>query len=453
MQKSNHTMDMCHGPILRKMLIFALPLMASGVLQLLFNAADVIVVGRFAGKESLAAVGATTALIHLMTNLFIGISVGTNVTVARYFGAGQEREMRQTIHTSVMTGAISGVFLTVLGMVLARPILTWMGTPDDVIDLSVVYLRTYFAGMTATMLYNFTATVLLAVGDTLRPLIILFSAGVVNVTLNLVFVIRLHWGVFGVGLATAISQWVSATAVIACLLTEKSAIRLSLSELRIHKDKLMKMLQIGLPAGLQSSLFSIANVVIQSSVNSFGSLVVAGNTAAQNLEGFMFVSMSAFNQASVSFVGQNIGAGRYERINRIVCTAELCVITVASVLSTLLLVLGPSLLGLYTTDPAVVQAGMNRLQIMTTAFVFAGAMDVMVGSLRGLGYSVMPMIVSLVGVCALRLVWIFTVFQQEAFHTIEMLYITYPISWAITVAAHTVCFLIVRRKLKRQWGV
>ena len=453
MRKSNHTMDMCQGPILRKMLLFALPLMASGVLQLLFNAADVIVVGRFAGKESLAAVGSTSALINLMTNLFIGLSVGTNVAVARYFGAGQERELRQTVHTSVLLGACSGVFLTALGMVLARPVLTLMGTPDDVIELSVVYLRTYFLGMTATMLYNFTSTVLLAVGDTLRPLMILSVAGAVNVSLNLVFVIALHWGVFGVGLATAISQWISAGAVVVCLMLEKGVIRLRLPELRIHKDKLLKILQVGLPAGFQSTLFSIANVVIQSSVNGFGSLIMAGNTAAQNLESFLFVSMSAFSQASVSFVGQNIGAGRYERINRIVRTAELCVITVAAMLSAVLLIFGPQLLGLYTTDPAVVEAGMRRLQIMAASFVLAGAMDVMVGSLRGLGYSVVPMIVSLVGVCVLRLVWIFTVFQQEAFHTIEMLYITYPISWGITVTAHMICFVIVRKKLKRQWGV
>ncbi len=453
MKTSSLTLDMCTGSVLKKMLRFALPLMLSGVLQLVFNAADVMVVGTFSGPDSLAAVGATTALIALLTNLFIGLSVGVNVLAARYFGAGQERELRQTIHTSVALGAISGAVLTGLGMVLAEPLLTLMGTPIEVIGLSVLYLRTYFLGMAATMLYNFSATILLAVGDSLRPLIILSCAGALNVSLNFLFVLALDWGVFGVGLATAISQWCSAAAVIVCLLTENSAIRLCLREIRIHKDKLLKILKIGLPAGLQSSLFSIANVVIQSSVNSFGPLVMAGNTAAQNLEGFVFVSMSAFNQAAVSFVGQNLGAGRYERINRIVRTAEGCVFVVTAIISAVLMLFGPILLGLYTQEADVIAAGMDRMRIMVLSFMLAGMMDVMVGTLRGLGYSVMPMIVSLVGVCALRLVWIFTLFQIPQFHTIEMLYITYPISWGLTLTAHTVCFLVVRKRLKRQWGV
>ncbi len=453
MQKSKHTMDMCTGSILGKMLLFALPLMASGILQLLFNAADVIVVGRFAGKESLAAVGATTALINLLTNLFIGLSVGTNVLVARYFGADEEREVHDTVHTSMIISAAGGLILTLIGVTLAQPILTLMGTPDDVIHLSTVYLRTYFLGMTATMVYNFGAAILRAVGDTFRPLLILMVAGAVNVSLNLLFVIALHWGVFGVGMATAISQTVSAMAVVGCLLLEKGALKLSICELRISKDKLRKIVRIGLPAGLQGSMFSIANVVIQSSVNSFGSVVMAGNTAAQNLEGFIFVGMNAFHQSAISFTGQNVGAGRYERVNRILRTALACVVATAVTLSLVLVLFGEPLLGLYTSEPSVVAAGMARLRIMAISFALAGVMDVLVGTLRGLGYSVMPMIVSLVGVCALRLIWIFTVFQQEAFHTIDMLYITYPISWGLTIAAHAVCFLIVRRKLKRQWGV
>ncbi|MBQ4617710.1 MAG: MATE family efflux transporter [Clostridia bacterium] len=453
MKRSSLTLDMCTGSIFKKMLRFALPLMLSGVLQLLFNAADVIVVGQFAGTNSLAAVGSTTALIALLTNLFIGLSVGVNVLAARYFGAGQEREFRQTIHTSVAIGALSGVFLTVLGMVLARPILEMMGTPAEVIDLSVLYLRTYFAGMAATMLYNFTSTILLASGDTIRPLIILSCAGALNVSFNLLFVICFQWGVFGVGLATAISQWASSIAVVVCLLVEKGPLKLCLREIKIHKDKLLKILRIGLPAGLQSSLFSIANVVIQSSVNGFGPLVMAGNTAAQNLESFVFVSMSAFSQAAVSFIGQNLGAGRHERINRIVGTAQGCVIGVNAIIGVILFTCGPFLLSLYNSEPDVIAAGMDRLRIMAVSFVLAGMMDVMVGSLRGLGYSVMPMIVSLIGVCALRLVWIFTLFQMPMFHSVEMLYITYPISWGLTLVAHTTCFAVVRKRLKRKWGV
>ncbi len=449
MQKSNHTIDMCNGSILKKMLLFALPLMASGILQLLFNAADVIVVGRFAGKESLAAVGATTALINLLTNLFIGLSVGTNVLTARYFGASQERELKETIHTSMVISAAGGLLLTAIGIVLARPILTWMDTPSDVIDLSVVYLRTYFSGMTATMVYNFGAAILRAVGDTRRPLYVLMAAGAVNVSLNLVFVIRFHWGVFGVGIATVVSQVISAAAVVWLLMCEKGALRLCLRELRVSKDKLGKIVKIGLPAGLQGSMFSIANVVIQSSVNEFGSIIMAGNTAAQNLEGFIFVSMNAFHQAAISFTGQNIGAGRYDRLNRILATALASVAVVGAGLGAVLYGCGKPLLGLYTADPAVIAAGMDRLQIMAVSFVLAGMMDVTVGGLRGMGHSVVPMVVSLVGVCALRLVWIFTVFQIPAFHSIDMLYITYPISWVLTLAAQLTCFALVRRKLPR----
>ncbi len=452
MQKSNHSMDMCSGSILKKMLLFALPLMLSGILQLLFNAADVAVVGRFAGDESLAAVGSTTSLINLLTNLFIGLSIGTNVLVARYFGAGQERELSETVHTSLVISAISGIVLTIIGIALASPILTLMRTPSGVLDLAVVYLRTYFLGMTATMIYNFGSAILRAVGDTMRPLIILMIAGAINVCCNLVFVIVFHWGVFGVGLATSISQTVSAVAVVICLLCEKGAIRLSFKKLCIVKDKLVKMIQIGLPAGVQGSLFSIANVVIQSSINEFDAIVVAGNTAAFNLEGFAFVGMNAFHQAAISFIGQNVGAGRYERINRIMGTAVGCVATAGALVSTLLLTVGPSLLQIYTTNPAVIEAGMVRLQIMAASIILAGIMDVLVGGLRGLGYSLMPMFVSLIGVCALRLVWIFTVFQLPQFHSIDMLYITYPISWGITLTAHAVCFILIRKKLKKQWG-
>ncbi len=455
MDKKNHTIDMCSGSVLKKMLLFAVPLMLSGMLQLLFNAADIMVVGRFAedGAKSLAAVGATTALINLLTNLFIGLSVGANVMTARYFGAKQDGELKQTVHTSMTLSVICGVLLTVIGVFLAPYLLIWMKTPHDVLGLASQYLQVYFLGMTSTMIYNFGSAILRAVGDTRRPLYILVIAGVVNVVLNLVFVIVFHLDVLGVGIATAISQTVSATCVVACLMKENSAIRLEWKSLGINKDKMIKIAKIGLPAGLQGSLFSIANVVIQSSVNEFGKIVVAGNSVSQNLEGFIFVAMNAFHQAAISFTGQNAGAGRYERINRIVYTALGCVLVAGVTLGAVLLFFDEPLLGLYNDDPAVIKAGVQRMSIMAASFALAGMMDVMVGSLRGLGYSVMPMIVSLIGVCALRLIWIATVFQLPAFHSIDMLYITYPISWGITFAAHTICFIVVRKKLKKQWQV
>ena len=452
MQKT-HTIDMCSGSVFKKMMQFAVPLMLSGIFQLLFNAADVMVVGKFAGEDSLAAVGSTTALINLLTNLFVGLSIGANVMAARYFGASAHRELKETVHTAMTVSVICGLILTVLGVIGAPVILQWMQTPSDVLGLATIYLRTYFAGMTATMVYNFAAAILRAVGDTKRPLWFLTVSGAVNVSLNLLFVIVFDWDVFGVGLATVISQVLSAVCVVVCLLREKSAIRLEWKHLGICKDKLFKILQVGLPAGIQGSLFSIANVVIQSAVNSFDdTVIVAGNSAAANLEGFIFMGMNAFHQAAISFTGQNVGAGRYDRINRIVRTALLCVLVTGAVLGCILLLFGEPLLGLYTDDPLVVQKGIQRLRVMTVSFALAGMMDVMVGCLRGLGYSIMPMIVSLIGVCALRLVWIFTVFPMPLFHSIEMLYITYPISWLVTLIAHTICFIAVRKRLKKRWG-
>jgi len=446
MQKSAHTMDMCSGSVLKKMLLFALPLMLSGIIQLLFNAADVMVVGKFAGESSLAAVGSTTSLINLMTNLFVGLSIGANVLTARYFGASQDREVKETVHTAMTLSFLCGIVLTVIGMLGAPLILTWMKTPPEVLDLAVIYLRTYFIGMTSTMVYNFAAAILRAVGDTARPLWILMGAGVVNVSLNLLFVIVFHWGVFGVGIATVISQTVSAVCVVYCLMREKSAIRLEWQSLGIRRDKFIKITQIGLPAGIQGSLFSLSNVVIQSTVNSFGEIVVAGSAAAANLEGFAFMAMNAFHQAAISFTSQNIGAGRQERIGRIARTALACVAVTALAVGGVLLLFGEPLLYLYTNKVEVVTAGLERLWVMAASMALAGMMDVMVGCLRGLGYSIMPMIVSLGGVCALRLVWIATVFHLPAFHSIGMLYITYPVSWAVTLCAHMICYVVVRRK-------
>ena len=442
---------MCNGSIAKKMIVFALPLMLSGVLQLLFNAADVIVVGKFAGDASLAAVGSTTSLINLTTNLFIGLSVGANVLTANYFAAGQESDLKKTVHTTMTLSIIGGVVLTVIGFVFAPYILTLMQTPDDVIDLAVIYLRTYFCGMTAVMVYNFGSAVLRAVGDTKRPLYYLFIAGIVNVCLNLYFVIEFGMGVFGVGLATVISQVISAILIVICLMREQSAIRLSIKELRIDSHKLLRIVKIGLPAGIQGILFSLANIVIQSSVNTFGTTIVAGNSASQNIEGFAFTSMNAFHQAAVSFTGQNAGARKYERINKILYTALGYVLVVGLVFCGIYLAFGKNLLGFYTDSNEVIEAGIKRLVIIACSYAICGMMDVVVGSLRGLGYSIMPMIVSLVGVCALRLIWIATIFQLDEFHKIEVIYYTYPVSWTITLIAHLICFTIAKKSIRKKW--
>lgn len=455
LQKSkikSYEMDMCTGSILKKMLLFSLPLMASSVLQLLFNAADIIVVGRFSGDNALAAVGSNTALINLLTNFFMGLSIGANVLVARYYGAKQDKDLVETIHTSMLLSIYSGIILTVVGVLCAKQILIWMKTPEAVLDLAAVYLRIYFLGMTATMIYNFGSAILRAVGDTRRPLYYLVVAGVVNVILNLVFVIIFKLSVMGVAIATVISQCISAVLILRCLMRETGSIKLDLRKLSINKSKFLKIAQIGLPASLQGVIFSLSNVVIQSSVNLFGEITVAGNSAAANIEGFVYVSMNSLYQATISFTSQNVGAAKYERINKILYTAQLCVIVVGLVLGNSALFFGRQLLSVYTGSSEVIDAGMKRLNIIARTYALCGMMDVMVGSLRGLGYSVMPMIVSLIGACGLRLLWIFTFFRMERFHNVTSLYLTYTWSWIITFSVHVICWLIVRRKLGRQWG-
>ena len=447
-----YEMDMCSGSILWKMLAFSLPLMCSSILQLLFNAADIIVVGKFAGDNALAAVGSNTSLINLLTNFFLGLSIGANVLVARFYGAKEEDDARDTVHTAMLISIYSGIILTLVGCIGARQILIWMQTPEAVLPLAVVYLRIYFIGMTATMIYNFGSAILRAIGDTKRPLYYLSLAGVVNVGLNLLFVIVFKMSVAGVGIATVISQCVSAGLILRCLMKNESCIRLDLRKLKIHREKFMKILQVGLPASFQGIIFAISNVIIQSSVNSFGEIAVAGNSAASNIEGFVYVSMNAFHQAAISFTSQNVGAGKYERVNKILIRAEMCVVVVGLLLGNLAVFFGESLLRLYTSNPVVVEVGMKRLNVISRTYALCGMMDVMVGSLRGLGYSILPTIVSLVGACGLRLLWIFTFFRMEQFHSLSSLYMTYPASWIITTLAHVVCFVIVRRKLKKVWG-
>lgn len=454
-QKStkNYTMNMCEGSIVGKMLLFALPLIASSLLQLLFNAADIIVVGKFAGDNSLAAVGSTSSIINLLTQGFIGLSVGVNVLVARYFAGKQEKQMRNLVHTAMTVSVITGCALAIIGFIGAKQFLLWMQSPPEVIDLAALYMRIYFLGMPAVLSYNFGAAILRGVGDTRRPLYYLAFSGMVNVVLNLLFVIVFHMDVAGVALATVISQVISAVMVIRCLMKEEGSIRIEKQYLCIDKKVLGNILQIGIPAGLQSCLFSLSNVVIQSTINGFGSTVMAGSAAAANVEGFAYVAMNAFAQATVAFVGQNVGAGKFERINKIVLIAQGCAAGIGLVCGNLIYIFGEPLLGLYSDSSLVIEAGMLRLSVIATTYAVCGMMDSMVGALRGLGYSVMPMIVSLLGACAFRMAWIFVFFQIERFHTIGTVYIAYPISWLVTLVVHVICFLVVRKKFGKSESI
>lgn len=441
---------MCSGSVLKKMLIFTLPLMLSGILQLLFNASDIIIVGRFAGDNSLAAVGSNSALINLLTNLFIGLSIGANVIAARHYGAGEVKELSKTVHTSMLIGAVSGVILAVVGFFFATGILELMKTPDEVLSLASLYLKIYFIGMPSLMIYNFGSALLRSIGDTKRPLFYLSFAGVINIILNLIFVIALKLDVAGVAIATVISETISAVLVVRCLMHETGGIRLILSELKIDKKKAAEIFRFGIPAGLQGVIFSLSNVVIQSSVNLFGSTVVAGNSAAQNIEGFVYVAMNSFYQSAISFTSQNYGAKKYERLTKILGCALACVVVTGIVLGYTGLFFGKGLLSLYTTGSDTIEAGLVRMRVIFKIYFLCGIMDVMVGALRGIGYSIMPMIVSLIGACGIRLLWIATVFQIPEYHTVKSIYLSYPVSWTITIIAHVVCYIIVKKKLKKR---
>lgn len=440
--------DLTSGPMLKKIILFSLPLAASSILQLLFNAADVIVVGRFVGSAALAAVGSNSALINLLVNLFVGLSLGANVVAARCYGAKDERGVQETVHTSVLLGLVSGVVMGVIGFFAAHSLLELMSSPEDVIDLATLYLKIYFIGLPMNMLYNFSSALLRAVGDTRRPLYCLAGAGVVNVILNLVFVICFDMSVAGVALATIISQTISACLVTWMLTRETGALHLDLRKLRFYKGALLQIIRIGLPAGLQSTVFSISNVVIQSTINSFGSVVVAGSSASSNIEGFVYTAMNSFAQAAVTFTSQNIGARKYQNLGRVMRNCLLCVVVTGLVLGCGATLLGGSLLRFYSTEADVVAAGKVRLGIICSTYLLCGVMDVLASCIRGRGYSVLPMVVSLVGSCLLRLVWIATIFRLNPVP--QMLYVCYPITWILTAAAHLVCLLAIKRKTAKE---
>lgn len=444
-----YEMDMTTGVIMPKVITFALPLMAASVLQLLFNAADIVVVGRFVSPQAMAAVGSTGSLVNLIIQLFVGFSIGVNVCVGKYYAAKRQEDMSDTIHTSILVSVIFGAILCVAGLFLARPMLELMGSPADVIEDSVLYLRIYFLGMPLIMLYDFAAAILRAVGDTKRPLYFQMIAGVINVILNLFFVLVVGIGVAGVAIATTVSQGFSGIALLITLMREKGALHLDLRKLHVNWKLLRSIMEIGLPAGLQSTVFSLSNVVIQSSINSFGSVAMAGATAAQNIESFVYASMNSIYQTNLSFTAQNLGARKYGRINRILKDCLIAVVLIGLVMGIGAVMLDPWLLRFFTTDAEVIRYGRERLLVVCGPYFLCGIMDVMVGSLRGLGYSVIPMFVSLIGACGLRIIFILTLFRLPYFHSLNWLYMSYPITWIITFTAHFITFLRVRRKFPK----
>ncbi len=442
----SYRMDMTEGPLTTKIIKFTIPVMLSGILQLLFNTADVIVVGRFTGKTALAAVGSTGSLINLLVSLFMGLSIGTNVLVARYQGAKDDKSVSETVHTSIALGIVGGLILLIVGVVATRPLLEMMATPEDVIDQSTLYMRILFFGMPLNLILNFGAAILRAIGDTKRPLYYLTVAGVINLFLNIFLVTVFSLGVAGVAIATVISEGVSCVLILLCLKHETGAIRLYFNRIKINPSKCVDIMKIGLPAGLQGCIFSISNVLIQSSVNSFGSTVMAGNTAASNIEGFVYVSMNSLHQTCISFTSQNFGAGKFKRIKMVLINCLIIVTITGLVLGNSAYFFGKFLLSAYNNEAEVISYGLIRLSIISTMYFLCGLMDVMVGAMRGIGYSILPMIVSLVGACGLRILWIYTVFVK--FRTLDILFISYPVTWTITFLSHLVCYYIVTRKYK-----
>ena len=448
MKKTSQTM--LHGPLFPSIVKYTIPIILTSILQLLFNAADLVIVGRFCGSVTVAAVGATGSITNLLINFFVGLSVGAGVTVAHGLGSREHTMVSNTVHTALPTALLSGVILTVVGISFSERLLRMMGTPDTVLPLSALYMKIYFGGITFNMVYNFSAAILRAAGDTKSPLIFLSFAGVVNVVLNVIFVTMFHMNVAGVALATTISQGISAILVVRVLMKRTDACRLELKKMRFHTLQLAKMLRIGLPAGIQSSLFSISNVLIQSSVNSFGDIFMSGNAASANIEGFVYVSLNAFHQTTVNFVGQNAGARQYKRVSQTLLICLGCIVVVGLSLGSLACAFGPSLLSLYITDSAeAISYGMLRLTIICLTYFICGLMEVSTGALRGLGASFIPMLISVLGVCGIRIGWLYTVFQIPRFHTPQWLFISYPISWTITFLFQMVAFVVVYRKHTR----
>ena len=448
MKRIRHSM--LDGPLLPAVISYTIPIILTSILQLLFNAADLVIVGRFRGSLSVAAVSATSALINLIVNLFIGLSIGAGVSVAHGLGGHEDDVVHKTVHTALPTAIAGGAIVTVIGVFFSTTFLRLMGTPENVLPLSSLYMKIYFGGIIFTMVYNFCASILRAAGDTKSPLIFLAIAGILNVGLNVVFVTAFHMNVEGVALATVISQALSAVLVVWALMRRKDACKLYLRKIRFYKPQFLKMVRIGLPAGIQSSLFSISNVLIQSSINSFGDVLMSGSGAASSIEGFIYVTFNAFHQTAVNFIGQNAGAGQYRRVKKVLSTCLASSVVATLAVSILAYGFGPQLLSIYITDSQeAIGYGMTRLMYIALPYFLCALMDVTTGALRGIGASVTPMLISVLGVCGIRILWIYTIFHIPAFHTPECLYLSYPISWLTTFAFQLTAFFIIYKKRVR----
>lgn len=448
MKHSKYEIDMCNGSIMDKLISFSLPLMLSSILQLMFNAVDIIVVGRFDSSQALAAVGSTTALISIFTNLFIGISLGANVLAARYFAAGRDKEMSESVHTSITLALVSGIIMILVGIGLSRFALELMDTPADVIDLSVIYMRIYFVGMPFFMLYNYGTAILRAVGDTKRPLMFLAAAGMANVVLDLLLVIVIPLGVAGVAIGTVSSQFISCILVLRCLYKSEGSYQLRFSKLTMKWVYMKRIFQVGIPAGIQSTVINFSNALLQSSVNSFGSTAMAGYTAANNILGFLYVSVNAVTQACMSFTSQNYSVGKQKRMDRVLLDCMILSAGAAAVLGVGAYVFGTQLLGIYTSDEEVIRCGLEILSITTVPYFLCGIMDLIPGALRGMGHSAVPMVLSVIGTVGTRVLWIYVFFPQH--RSLHFLFISYPGSWIATIVMQAVCFWFVRKKCIRQ---
>ena len=447
MKNNKYEIDMCNGTIMDKLISFALPLMISGMLQLMFNAVDIIVVGRFTGSQALAAVGSTTALICTFTNLFIGVSLGANVLAARFYASGKTKEMSETVHTAILLALISGIAMSVIGILCARESLVLIATPDDIIGQAALYPRIYFSGMPFFMLYNYGAAILRAVGDTKRPLMYLIAAGTANAVLDLILVIIFKMGVAGVAIGTITSQFISCVLVIRCLCKTDAIYKLYISKLRIKKYYLIQILKVGLPAGIQSTVINFSNVLLQSSVNSFGEIAMAGYTAANNILGFLYVSVNSVTQACMSFTSQNYGVRKFKRMDKVLADCAILSIIVSVVIGGGSYLLGHQILGIYTKQEDVIQCGMEILSISTIPYFLCGLMDMIPGSMRGVGYSAVPMILSIIGTVGTRLVWIYGVFPEH--RSLYVLFMSYPVSWGLTIVMQAICLVFVRRKIRK----
>ena len=449
--KKNNTINMTEGPLFGKILVFSLPLMASGILQLLFNAADVIVVGRFAGENALAAVGSTGALITLILNLFFGLSTGASVCASNAIGAKDDERVRRCVHTSMALAIVGGIIAMIAGLVWSKPLLSLMGTKPELIEDAALYMKIYFLGVPASLVFNFAAGLIRAEGDTKRPLYILTIAGVVNVICNLFFVIVFHLSVAGVALATAISNIVSMILIVAHMLKLDTNLKYVIKETKIYKREFIDILRIGIPSGMSGMMFSISNAIIQSSINLFPATTVAGNTAASNIEGFIYTSMNTFYQASQTFTSQNLGAGKIKRINKVLINSLIIVTAVGAAMCALSLLFSRPLLSLYVTGEnveAVIAAGVERMAVICSTYYLCGMMDVTCGSLRGMKYSFSTMIISMLGACAFRIIWLATVFKAN--QTVFNIYVSYPISWILTLVAYLVCYVYAIKKIKKR---